>query len=696
MVDVCGTILRKRFEKTGAIDEISNAISAHQRGVQLTPDGHVDMPSRLNNLGGSLMRRFECTGDLTDIANAISAHQRAVQLTPDGHANMPNRLSNLGNCLSRRFEHTSDLADIANAISAHQRAVQLTPDGHAHIPSWLNNLGGSLLGRFERTGDLADIANAISAHQRAVQLTPDGHAHMPSLLNNLGSSLSRRFERIGDLTDVTNAISAHQRAVQLTPDGHADMPSRLNNLGSSLLGRFERTGDLADIANAISALQRAVQLTPDDHADMPSWLSSLGNSLLRRFERTGDFADIANAISAHQRAVQLTPDGHAHMPSRLNNLGSSLLGRFERTGDFSDAIAATSNYRQSATHKSGHPSVRLAAAQHWARLSASHNPSDSLEAYDTVVNLLSLIAGMDRTIQQRHSSLVEISKVTATAASAAFAQQEVEKALEWLEQGRCLVWSQLNQLRTPVDDLRTHNHLLADRFLDVSRALESSGSCREFTPLAIDGTMPQKIALEDEARTHILLAHDWDQLLKEIRSIPRFSNFLRPRRASSIMKDLPRDGPTILFNIHKDRCDALALIKGCGEPIQIPLEHLTYKDASKLKDRLRRYLLSGKYIVRNADRGPREFRDPDEKGDLHEILQELWLRVVKPILDALSYFVRPILTRNIQSHSFICKIIAEFIESNSHLVVPHWSPRIPSDPRSWYLLTRCATWILHF
>ena len=140
MVDVCGIILQERFKQTGAIDEISNAISAHQRAVQLTPDGHADMPSLLNNLGNSLLGRFERTGDLTDIANAISAHQRAVQLTPDGHADMPSRMSNLGNSLLGRFERTGDLADIANAISALQRAVQLTPNGHAEMPSQLNNL----------------------------------------------------------------------------------------------------------------------------------------------------------------------------------------------------------------------------------------------------------------------------------------------------------------------------------------------------------------------------------------------------------------------------------------------------------------------------------------------------------------------------------------------------------------------------
>jgi len=652
MVDVCGIILQERFKQTGTIDEISNAISAHQRAVQLTPHGHADMPKRLNNLGGSLLHRFERTSDLTDIANAILAHQRAVHLTPDSQADMPILLSNLGNSLFHRFQHTGDLVDIANAISANQRAIQLTPDGHADMPSLFSNLGICISRRFERRGDLSDISNAILAHQRAVQLTPDGHADMPKQLHALGTSLLRRFECTGDLTDISNSISAHQMAVQLTND-YADMPSRLSDLGGSLLHRFERTGDPSDIANAISAHQKAVQFTPDGHADMPIRLNNHGISLLRHFERTGDLTDIANAISALQMAVRLTPNGHANMPSSLSNLGNSFLARFERTGDFSDTVAAASNYRQSAIHKSGPPSVCLTAAQHWARLSASNNPTDFLEAHDVIVNLLSQIAGMDRTIQQRHSSLVDISRLTATAVSAAFAQNEVGKALEWLEQGRCLVWSQLNQLRTPVDDLRIHNHLLADRFLDVSRALESSSSRQEFTPLIIDGTMSQKIVLEDEARTHVMLAQDWNQLLKEIRCIPGFSNFLQPRWASSIMKDLPRDGPIILINMHEDRCDALALIHGCDKPFHIPLEHLTYKDASELKDRLRKYLVSGNYLMRDADRGPREVRDPEEKGDLHEILQELWLRVVKPILDALSYSVGSMLTHSIQSRSFI-------------------------------------------
>jgi len=302
-----------------------------------------------------------------------------------------------------------------------------------------------------------------------------------------------------------------------------------------------------------------------------------------------------------------------------------------------------SNFRQSGTHKSGPPSIRLIAARRWATLSATHNPTESLQAYGVVVDLLSQVAAMDRTIQQRHASLVDLSSLTATAASAAFAQDDIQRALEWLEQGRCLVWNQLNQLRTPVDDLRVHDESLARRFLDVSNALEVSGSRQQSTSQALDTTFSRQVYLEDEAHLHVRRAREWGDLLDKIRSIPGFHEFLRPPRASNIMQNLPRDGPVIIINVHEDRCDALALIPDHAQPLHIPLNGLTYEHTSKLRDRLRRYLSLRNCRMREADRGPRVVLDSsdEETSEIHDILQELWHRVVKPILDALAYSVSP-------------------------------------------------------
>ena len=171
-------------------------------------------------------------------------------------------------------------------------------------------------------------------------------------------------------------------------------------------------------------------------------------------------------------------------------------------------------------------------------------------------------------------------------------QNEIEKALEWLEQGRCLVWSQLNQLRTPVDDLRAHDPHLAQLFLEISTALESSASRRDLGNLSTDAPMTQKMTLQDEAHSHIKLASEWKKLLGEIRGIPKFRDFLLPPQASELMRRIPPDGPIILVNVDTSRCDALVLISGCTEPIHIPLTEFTHEQASNLSHHLRNFLSS--------------------------------------------------------------------------------------------------------
>jgi hypothetical protein len=81
------------------VDLNDRSIQVTEDAVKLTPDSHPDMPSRLNNLGGSLIRRFERLGDLEDLNRSIQVFEDAVKLTPDSHPDMPSRLNNLGNSL---------------------------------------------------------------------------------------------------------------------------------------------------------------------------------------------------------------------------------------------------------------------------------------------------------------------------------------------------------------------------------------------------------------------------------------------------------------------------------------------------------------------------------------------------------------------------------------------------------------------
>jgi len=499
--------------------------------------------------------------------------------------------------------------------------------------------GINLRQQFEDLGNLADIAEAISVQRLAIQHLPTGHAHMPRHLISLAISLNSRFHRTGNLSDLSEVISAKQRVVELTANGDQDMPHRLATLGNSLWTRFQHTGDVTDISEAILIQQKALQLTPNGHREMPFWLSNLGVSFQSRFERTGDMSDIVQAISIQQQATLLARSDSFDMPYMLNSLADTLYSSFQHTGNPEDISIATSIYRRSAK-TSGPPLPRLDAAQKWAKLTTTHDSPQSIEAYGVAIDLISQVAGMDSTVEERHRHLIDISSLTTAAAAAAFTLGESQKALEWLEQGRCLVWNQLNQLRTPAEHLRAHDEHLGQRFLRISSALESSSSRRYQMYPSRDAPDSQKLAaieVNSEYSTQLNLAREWTQLLEEIRQIPVFSEFLRPPQASNLLQNLPPDGPIIIINVHETRCDALALISGQDAPIHILLDDFTHKQASELRDRLRGILLFHRIRGREVDRGPRPVLDDiaETQSEIHLVLEILWQRVVKPIVDCL-------------------------------------------------------------
>jgi tetratricopeptide (TPR) repeat protein len=90
-----------RYERTGRLEDLEEAIRVFREAVEATPPGSPDRPGRLNNLGGGLFRdRYERTGRLEDLEEAIRVFREAVEATPPGSPDRPGRLNNLGTGLS--------------------------------------------------------------------------------------------------------------------------------------------------------------------------------------------------------------------------------------------------------------------------------------------------------------------------------------------------------------------------------------------------------------------------------------------------------------------------------------------------------------------------------------------------------------------------------------------------------------------
>jgi hypothetical protein len=215
------------------------------------------------------------------------------------------------------------------------------------------------------------------------------------------------------------------------------------------------------------------------------------------------------------------------------------------------------------------------------------------------------------------------------------------------EQGHCLILSQLNNLRTTLDTLFVHDPAIASDMLRVSKALENAGYRRDLVaPFPGEATMEHKMSIQEEANTHIKLAQEWNELLAKIRTIPKFEDFLLPPSCSKLLKNLPDTGFVVIINVHKDSCDALALSSDLDKPLHIPLHEFSYAKAADLRNQLNTHLSAANIRMREYEPDSIRATHPvgynEGGGAIKHILHQLWILVVKPILDGLRFSVSPL------------------------------------------------------
>jgi tetratricopeptide (TPR) repeat protein len=713
-----GSSLRMRFGRLGNLADIDRAIIEQQAAVSLTPDGHYNKPVYLNNLGNCFANRFGRTDDLADLNGALIQQRAAVDLTPDGHTKKPIYLNNLGNTLGTRFVLLENLADIDDSIIQLQAAVNLTPNGHPNKSGYLSNLGSSLRIRFDRLQNLVDLDSAIIQQEAAVNFTPDRHPNKPTYLSNLGTSLQRRFKRLGSLADIDGSITHYQAAVILIPEGHPNKPAYLTSLGGSLQLRFQRLENVVDIHTAVLHQQTAVNLIPEDHPSKPGYLMNLGNSLGIRFERLGDTSDIDSSVIHHQAAVNLAPDGHIDKPMFLVNLGNALGSRFRRLGDvadldraiiqhelaaglvpddhpdkpeylvnlgltheirflqfshYDDAQMAISYFSAPAKSSLGSPRVRFEAAKRWISLASRISHQSLLDAHECALDLMPLIAWLGLPIQDRHEHLTQIGGIVRDAAAAAISLERYDQALEWLEQGRSIVWNQILQLRTPVDELSSIDPDLANRLVQVSRLLDR-GIKQE------DGTG----SMQEDARQYRVLTAEWESIVEQVRALPNFDRFLKPPKVSQL-NNAAQDGPVVVFNISEKRCDALALVAGIEEVIHIPLPNITSKRITELRDELKNLLYSSGIRLRGV-RAAHQWTEESDSDDCKSILAEIWTGLAKPVLDSLAFSVR--ITSPLKEELLTVVSLDSSGCASTYLVVSNWATCFPPSTHGWHI--RCG------
>lgn len=646
------------YQSSGLSTELEESISLQQEALMLRPPGHPDRPSSLNNLATSLQSLHESSGDPSKLEEAVSLRRESLRITSSDHPYRSLYLTSLANSLSSWYDLSGERSDLEESISLHREALRLHSPGHPDRSDYLGGLAYSLHKRYKFSGDRTDLDEAISLRREALESCPLGHAQRYLHLNNLATSLNKRHDLSGELLDLEEAISLSRKALLLCTPPHPRRFSCLLTLSTSLITRYGATAgkDRADLDESITLQREVLELHPSGDPRRVSSLGNLANSLMARYQTLGDLADLEVLITLQREVLQLHPPGHNERPLCQNNLANSLRTRYEIFSENVDLEEAVSLHREAVPlrppghrdrsiclynlslslqelHKSS-PSPSLDAEIQQLVLEAIHDNfsplsqrfrfgmllarsgkfdgETRLRLYTELIALLHQLVATNPSLDAQLQRLINspfVSGLAVEGAATLIGAGDLQRAVSILDYGRQVLLSSLQHYRTPVDDLRVIDPILADRFISINSRLEqlSSAASQQMSSPGIhrDEFLKQQQVLADER----------NGVLKEIRLLNGFEDFLL-RTPYSKLQSAAEEGPIVVVTVCPSRCDALVVTR-TGDPVHVPLTDASLSELGQL-------------FVNLID-----VNEINHQHGLLNLLRVLWRTVVSPVASKL-------------------------------------------------------------
>ncbi|KAF6751873.1 CHAT domain-containing protein [Ephemerocybe angulata] len=646
-----GGNLKLRFELTENKASIDESINILKRAAEVTKEGDLDQPANLMTLGAAYSQRYERYMDPTDIHAGISYMELGLALTSPKDRMLPMRLNHYGKALNLRYQLSGDISDLHEMVVLRRKAVTLTSEDDPSIAGLLDELAVSLGEKHARTKDLDDLDESIDASRRAIRVSREDHPRLQAFWKNLATSLETRYHITKSDNDLTEALSIFRSAIEDASSTGSISSTHLSDLASALCARYQQTGVLAALHESIRLYEQAEQRISVNSPLLNTLLYNYSNTLRLRFDELHMIEDLNTAISLLRQVISSTSEQSPDLVDFRGHLAQAYFQRFQESGDFDDLQTSAGMYKNAAYSPAGPPSIRVKYAGAWAEVLDILDSPQSLEAYGLTIDLVSLVAGLEQSLTQRHSSLESTNHVVTKASAAAIDRGEVEVALEWLEQGRCLVWKQLHDLRMPIDHLKSAHPDLAQQVLSLSQVIEAASSKHSVSG---ERMLENRTFVESEEIKQVKMVREWDEVLARVRELEGFENFLRRSPISDTLSHLPVDGPTIVLTSTKRRTDAIILAPSPSSgatPRLFRLSEFDVYQADMLYNKYRRCLEGAELVnrgawgekwsdVQNADgsvRAVRKIRKTTTQEDtLQSVLEELWERVLKPIVQHLG------------------------------------------------------------
>jgi hypothetical protein len=654
-------------------------IAMLREAVHLCPAGHLLRDETLHDLARALLSiTFELLGDQDALAESVVLNREALTLRPPGHPSRYKSLANLATALVTRFDNCGDFDLLEEAVRMNREVLRLCPIGHPTRDSALDNLSAALMASFEQQGSFETVTEAIALCREALDLCRIGDPLRFMSLSNLAECLTFRFIYQGFSVCLAEAIELYREVLNTIPEAHPLRGRMMTNYGEILLLAFQEHGDSCLLSEAIVVLRQTLTL-PEGGPLYDRALHNLAGALLASSDQSGDMSLLSEAATLHQEALKLRPPGHPLRITSLDGLAdlycriepvswkeahalycealricpqgypvrAQLLSGIARCfldagSPFFDPVQGISHLSEAYADNLTHITRRLRTAstdmrnveatyasvtRHMDEATRSRYDTLVLELYSQIIGILPLAANFGIDHKARLRAVVGTDSIVRNAASRAVLVGRVSMAIETLEEGRGVFWTQTLHLRTtafdrvPKDDREELQRLLL--LLDgATHGTETS----EISAAQRERELGSRRHLNEQAQS----------LIAKIRGYPGLNRFLLPSAFDAVFASLP-DGFVVIVNTSEVAHHALLLHRPTGLATSVGLDfpHTGF-DSTSLKARLPRDGAST-FDVESS----RAMRlSSGEIESLDYVLRLLWTSIVWPVINRLGLKVR--------------------------------------------------------
>jgi CHAT domain-containing protein len=500
---------------------------------------------------------------------AIQALREATIINPDLDISFA-----LARCLTSRFETTPVMNDYEEAITIVDRIVATHTPGNSLTKTQRGAMlltSVLLVSRLELSSRPEYLEGAIHRLRTLIPCLPD--EDRAGLALALDAFTQRRFQYFGiagNSGETPANLNFDRRPrlyIGLTPvpgviqesETISQMQKKMRHLRDVTTGIIN--GEITDVDAAVERSRKS--LLSEESSDKRS--SSSGAELTTTFANLLfhahrcttrlEYLDEAIATFRGLRKMSAPTKSRFHVGYML--LWSLLVRiRFFYGRHWQDFEEFVRLCPELANDSSAEVFTRFEIPCLWATEARRNMHPSASVAYETAMSLLQETLVFCPTLQTQHIRLTQTFKggrrFPSDYASYQIENGQVKQAVETLERGRALIWSEMRGLRTSSDQLHAADPALADKFADINQRLE-------LVTMSVAQSDDDEIAhseTETGSREHSIghlvlaqrrLVEERNSLISHIQSLPGFEHFLK-LPSFDFLSSAASHGPVIIVN----------------------------------------------------------------------------------------------------------------------------------------------------